>query len=140
MLMKANTEKIKTSNKFFFVAICFLLLGVAVSTWHISETNQRNEIKENGQRTTAYAISRTEIQFKTPEGNVIAKPLAAPMQGTLKQYDVFEVFYDKEDTSKVVIDQDDTALNLTIWIVAIKMFAGTLAFGYLGLKRRRHNK
>jgi len=125
------------SSRYFFFSVCFLVACIAISVWQVGQTNQRNDIKDNGQLTTAYAVSRTEIQFKTPQGNIITKPLAAPMQGTLKTYDVFEVFYDKNDPNKAVLNQDDTPMNVTIWVVAIKMLAGSLACGYLGLKKRK---
>ena len=139
MLMRPETKRKISASQLFFFAIFFLILGIAISSWQVSQISKRNTIKQNGQKTSGYAISRTQIQYQTPKGIQISEPLAGPMQGTLKVYDVFDVYYDKEDVSKVVIDQDDTALNVTIWIIAIKMYVGAFAFGFFGFKKIRVN-
>lgn len=131
-----NKSRIDKIAVMFSISAILLIASMSVAIWHSNAQSERADIRNNGQKTAANVISRTEIEFRTPEGLVKARPIVAPTQGTLKVYDIITVYYDKDNPKRVVLDQDDTAFNITMWIVAIKLFVASLVFAFFANKKR----
>ncbi len=121
----------------YFFAIVFLVAAILVAQWHVAAQGERSDIRENGQRTTALVVSRKKVEYTTFNGKVTARPLVAPMTGTLKRYDVLTVYYDKDNPTKVVLDQDDSSYNITMWIVVAKLFGASLVIAALAYRKQR---
>lgn len=116
----------------------FLVSAIFVANWQLSSQSERSSIKSSGQKTTALVVSRREVQFNTYEGQITTKPIVAPLKGTLKRYDIIEVFYDKQNPKRVVLNQDDTGFNVTMWIVVTKLFGASLILGYFGYRKQKN--
>lgn len=121
----------------YFVSALLFIASILFANWQSNAQSERKDIRENGKKTTALVISRKEIQFKTPNGTVQIKPIVAPMQGTLKKYDVITVFYDKQNPKRVVLSQNDSGFNTTMWIVVAKLFVGSIIFAVLAYRKQR---
>lgn len=133
-MAKAKNPKIKTTV--FFVLSAFLLISsLLVLRWHVNSQNYRSDLKRNGVRITALVVTRSEIEYPTPEGKVRVKPIVAPAQGTLKRFSQVTAYYDKDNVKKAVVDQDDSAFNITMYVVCAKLFFVGLVFLYFGLRR-----
>ncbi|HMS25576.1 MAG TPA: hypothetical protein PKB15_07820, partial [Acidimicrobiia bacterium] len=121
----------------YFFAFVFLIASIFVTQWHVAAQGERTDIRENGQKTTALVVSRKKIEYTTFKGKVTARPLVAPMTGTLKRYDLLTVYYDKDNPKQVVLDQDDSAYNITMWIVVAKLFGASLVIAGLAYRKQR---
>lgn len=125
----------KITTFYVFAVVCFIA-SIFVAQWQISSKAERDDIRKNGQATNAYAINREEVRFNSTQGEVTAKPLVAPMQGTLKQFDAVRIVYDRSDPTRVVLLQDDNAFNITIWIVVVKLAGVGAVLAILGYRRQ----
>ena len=110
----------------YLLSAVLLISSLLFSLWQSSAQAERKDIRDNGQKTTAYAVSRKEVQFRTPDGEVTTKPIVAPLQGTLKKFDVISIYYYKENPERGILDQVDSGFNLTRWIVVARLFGGSL--------------
>jgi hypothetical protein len=122
---------------FLFAAICFAAsLGVGI--WQSSAQSERAEIRATGQRVVAVAVNRKEIEYVTTQGTVRARPIVAPMQGTLQRYDSVDAVYDRDDPTRVVLLQDDSGFNITIWAVVLKLFVAGCVLAFFGYRRSKN--
>lgn len=133
-------SKIDSQSKtkpYIFIAISVVLLiaSLLVLRWHVNAQNYRADLKRNGVKITALVVSRSEIEYPTPEGKVRVKPIVSPMQGTLKKFTSTIVYYDKDNVKKAVLDQDDSGFNITMYVVCAKLFGVGMVFMYFGLRR-----
>lgn len=67
----------------------------------------------------------------------MTEPKVAPMQGGLKPFEVVEIYDDKENPRYAILDQNDMAFRVTIWIVIIKILLGSLLLFYFGYRNKR---
>ncbi|MFN8015089.1 MAG: hypothetical protein U0R17_00580 [Acidimicrobiia bacterium] len=125
---------------YLIVAIVLFISSIAVSMWQFSSQSERADIRKNGQPTTAFVVDRKHIQYNSPKGTVTVRPLVVPTKGTLKKYDLVKIFYDKNNYKKVVLDQNESAFDITIWIVAIKLFIASLIFYYFAYRNKKSSK
>ncbi len=128
----------KTISLFLFAIICFSA-SIYVGIWHQNQLDGRATIRNTGQRTTAVAVSRSEVEFISIRGTIRAKPLVSPMQGTLQKQNSYDVIYDRRDPSRVVLIQDDSAYNITIWVVSAKLMGASLIFFWFGYRKFKKN-
>lgn len=139
--------KISASFKVHRIAILLYVLagiclvgGIFVGTWHNSAVNERETIKSTGQRVNAVAVTRSEIEFISNRGVIRTEPLVSPTQGTLQQQDTYTAFYDRSDPTRVVLDQDDSAYSITIWIVALKLIGSSVIIFYFARRTNKKSK
>ena len=130
-------KKPKSVLVMYFFSIVFALVAIAFMIWHISAMSARSDIRANGQRTTATALSRSKVKFVTPSGEYQGNPIVGPQQGTLKKYDSVYIYYDKNDPGKFVLEQDDSPYNITMWIVVVKLVGASAVLAYLGYRKQR---
>lgn len=119
---------------YLIASIVCIVASLSIGIWHKGKIDERAEIRRTGQRVTAFAVNRKEIEFTSTKGVIRTKPLVSPMKGTLKKYDSIVVIYDRDDPKKVVLQQDDSGFNITIWVVVIKLFVAGLIFGFFGIR------
>ena len=127
----------KKVTAYIITAIVFFIIASCVSIWQLNSQSERADIRRNGQQTTAFVVDRKTIQYNSPKGTIKVRPLTAPTKGTLKKFDVVSVFYDKNNYKRVVLNQSDSAFNITMWIVVVKLYAASLIVGFFAYRRKR---
>lgn len=128
----------KTSPIVFFVVSGILIVSsLLVLRWHVNAQSYRSDLRRNGVKITALVVTRSQIEYPTPEGKVRIKPIVAPTQGTLKRFSQITAFYDKNNVKKAVLEQDDSAYNITMYVVCAKLFVVGMLFLYFGLRRHK---
>ena len=132
-----NKQKNSKSRAYFYIfaAVVLLITSLGILRWHVNEQSYRANLKKTGVKITALVATRSEIQYPTPEGIVTVKPIVSPAKGTLKRFTEVTAYYDKNNVRKAVIDQDDSAFNITMYIVITKLFVVGMLFLYFGLKK-----
>jgi hypothetical protein len=121
---------------YFFAVVC-IIFALFVAQWQIRSQRERANIRATGQRITAVAVSRKEVQYNSTHGRITTKPLVAPLNGTLKKYDSVVVIYDRDNPKRAVLAQDDSAFNITIWIIVAKLTAVACLLLFLASRRGR---
>ena len=117
------------------ISFLLIIVSLLVFNWHVGNIKERENLKRDGVKISALVVTRTEIEYPTPEGKVRVKPEVLPTQGTLERFTNVTAYYDRNDVRKVIIDQDDSAYNITLYVVCAKLFGVGLIFLYLGLRR-----
>ena len=127
-----KTEKKKGKTVVYFVLSFILIISsLLLLRWHVNEQSYRARIKQNGVKIRAL------VQYPTSEGIVKITPIVSPSQGTLKRFSEVTVYYDKSNVRNAVLDQDDGAFNITIFVVCVKLFVVGVLLLYFGLNRTR---
>lgn len=121
---------------FLFSGVC-IIAALIVGMWQLDAQQERANIRATGQRIDAVAVSRKEVEFFSTKGTIRTKPIVAPMQGTLKKNTSIFVIYDRDDPTRAILEQDDTAFNITIWVVVTKLSIAGLILLYFGDRARR---
>ena len=137
----SSQQRLPRKSLYLYIgAFVFLVAALWVTTWNVSFQHKRDNIRKHGQRVIALAVSREKVQYPTSKGSITAKPLISPSKGTLKQYDSVYVYYDRSHVKNVVLDQDETSYNVTMWIVVVKLFGAACALAGIGYYMQRKNK
>lgn len=135
--MKSSSQNSVPRKTWVMFALALICLALAIFTaqWQIRAQNERSRIRQTGQRVTAVAMTRHDIEFNSTKGPIRATPIVGPLQGTLKKYDSVVVIYDRNNPKRVVLEQDDAAFNITIWVIFTKLFVASIVFGILGFRK-----
>lgn len=134
-MAKAKTPSKNRHIVFFIASAVLILSSLFVLRWHVNAQNYRSDLRRNGVKITALVVTRSQIEYPTPEGKVRVKPIVAPTQGTLKRFSQISAYYDKSNVKKAVLEQDDSAYNITMYVVCAKLFVVGMLFLYFGLRR-----
>ena len=137
MLMKKTEKKMGKTVVYFLLSSILIISSLLLLRWHVNEQSYRARIKQNGVKIRALVISRSQVQYPTSEGIVKITPIVSPSQGTLKRFSEVTVYYDKSNVRNAVLDQDDGAFNITIFVVCLKLFVVGVLLLYFGLNRTR---
>jgi hypothetical protein len=108
--------------------IALVLVGLVVGAWRVQVTRDENALWDHGlggRATVVKTDSGLKLRFTTFQGQVVeAHPPNYTNAGTAR-YEVGEkvnIVYDKTNPTQVTLNEDTTARDITLWIVAIKLF------------------
>jgi hypothetical protein len=122
--------------------IGLLVLAVVVSALIVALQLHDRSLRDSGVPTTATVV-RVEsggrrLEFTTSDGRVVRaqEPLKTgtgntPVGGTV------EIRYDPDHPGDIITNESKLARDVTLWIIAVKLFAGGGFFLWLGLRRLR---
>jgi hypothetical protein len=113
------------------------LLGVLASivTWNLHETDARRHARYDP--VSATRVGNGEIMFVTQTGRVVrTREPTQHGEGNGLGPSV-AVRYDPKDPQHVIVDANTIGRDITLGIVAIKLFVGGLVFAVLGARRLR---
>ena len=108
--------------------IALVVIGLVVGTWRVQVTRDENALWDHGlgaRSTVVKTGDGVRLRFTTFDGRVVdANPPNYTNAGTAT-YTVGEhvdIVYEKANPQKITLNEDTTARDVTLWIVAIKLF------------------
>lgn len=119
-----------------------IVLGLAAGLWVVALQRHDADLRNGGVAAVATVVDmggERRLQFTTRDGRVVRaveetkSGVEQPAVGTR-----VAIHYDRNDPTSIVTDTSHTARDVTLWIVAVKLFVGgivLLAFGTRRLRR-----
>ncbi|MCU1458301.1 MAG: dnaJ2 [Actinomycetia bacterium] len=108
--------------------IALVLIGLVVGAWRVQVTRDENALWDHGlggRSTVVKTGNGLRLRFTAFDGKVVeANPPNYTNSGAAR-YEVGEkvdIVYDKTNPQKITLNEDTTARDVTLWIVAIKLF------------------
>ncbi len=119
------------------LALC--ILGIAAAVWTFELVSDTADFRRDSIAVSAEIVSGptgNEVEFSTAAGEVVRAPQPEPENpGVLG--DTVAVRYDRDDPTRVRLDESTTARDITVGIVAVKLLVGGPALVFVGRRRRR---
>lgn len=108
--------------------IALVVIGLVVGAWRVQVTRDENALWDHGlgaRSTVVKTDAGMRLRFTTFDGRVVdANPPNYTNSG-VATYTVGEhvdIVYEKTNPQKITLNEDTTARDVTLWIVAIKLF------------------
>jgi hypothetical protein len=99
--------------------------GLMLAVWRLTVGRAGSSFGPAATRTSGVIVStggHRAVQFRTPDGAVVtARPAGAATDAPGRKV---HVVYDRRETSRVVVDHDSFAKEITIWFAAVKLIVG----------------
>jgi hypothetical protein len=121
--------------------VAFVILGVVAGAWVVSLQRHDSELRRRGVEAVATVVDvggERRLAFTTRDGRAVQ---AVEQVKTGKQQPPVgarvAIHYDRNDPTSVVTDTSHTARDVTLWIVAVKLFVGGIVLVVVGTRRLR---
>jgi hypothetical protein len=108
--------------------IALVVIGLVVGAWRVQVTRDENALWDHGlgsRSTVVKTAHGVRLRFTTFDGRVVdANPPNYTNSGAAN-YTVGEhvdIVYEKTNPPRITLNEDTTARDVTLWIVAIKLF------------------
>ena len=124
--------------------IALIVLGLAAGVWVVSLQRHDADLRARGVAAVATVVDvggERRLEFTTRDGRTVSAVEATksgeeqPAVGAR-----VDIHYDRTDPSNVVTDTSHTGRNITLWIVAVKLFVGGIVLVVFGARRLRRNE
>jgi len=121
--------------------VVFVILGIAAAAWVVSLQRHDTELQRRGVPATATVVDvggERRLEFTTRDGSVVRA--VERVKSGEEQPPVgarVAIHYDRNDPTSVVTDTSHTARDVTLWIVAVKLFVGGIVLVVVGTRRLR---
>jgi DnaJ domain/Protein of unknown function (DUF3592) len=122
--------------------IACIIVGIVVAVLVVSLQRRDAELKREGEPATATVVEvngERRFEFTTADGEeVIASEGVRSGRGEDPVGAEVDVRYDPDDPTDIVRVESNTARDITLWIVAIKLALGGAILAGVGARRLRH--
>jgi DnaJ domain/Protein of unknown function (DUF3592) len=122
--------------------IACLVIGVVVAALVVSLQRSDAALRRDGEPATATVVDAGDergLEFTTADGEtVVAQEGVRSGRGEDPLGAEVEIRYDPDDPTDIVRVESNTARDITLWIVAIKLLVGGAILGGIGAWRLRH--
>jgi hypothetical protein len=116
-----------------------IVAGIAAAGLVVSLQARDADLRARGVARTATVVlvdGARRLEFTTTDGQVVRTPQPDLKSGEVAAVgDTIRITYDRADPHRVITDEDTTARDITLWIVAAKLLVVGLALGVLGAIR-----
>ena len=121
--------------------IALIVLGLAAGVWVVSLQRHDADLRNGGVATVATVVDvggERRLEFTTRDGRTLRAVEQTksgeeqPAVGTR-----VAIHYDRNDPTSIVTDTSHTARDVTLWIVAVKLFVGGIVLLVVGARRLR---
>ena len=124
--------------------IALIVLGLAAAVWVVSLQRHDADLRaavSPQSRPVVDVDGERRLEFTTRDGRTVRAAEATksgeeqPAAGSR-----VNIHYDRTDPANVVTDTSHTGRNITLWIVAVKLFVGGIVLVVFGARRLRRNE
>jgi hypothetical protein len=121
--------------------IALIVLGLAAGVWVVSLQRHDADLRKRGVAAVATVVDvggQRRLEFTTRDGRTVRAVERTksgeeqPAVGTR-----VAIHYDRNDPTSVVTDTSHTGRDVTLWIVAVKLFVGGIVLLVVGARRLR---
>lgn len=127
----------------YIVGSALLVLGLAAVAWIVSVTRHDARVRAQGVAATARVVQSSPtamVEFMTTSGQTVraTPPLVRNRRnGGYVEGARVNIRYLRSNPQELVIDESQTARNITMWIIAVKLLVcGAIVFGLSVFQRR----
>jgi hypothetical protein len=121
--------------------IACILIGAVAAALVVWLQRRDAELRRTGEPATATVVEvdgEKRLQFTTAAGDVVvAREGVRSGRGEDRVGAQVDIRYDADDPSDIVRVGSNTARDITLWIVAIKLLAGGAILAAIGVRRLR---
>jgi curved DNA-binding protein CbpA len=121
--------------------VACVVIGAVVAALVVSLQRRDAELRRTGEPATATVVEidgEKRLQFTTAAGEeVVAREGVRSGRGEDRVGEQVDIRYDADDPGDIVRVGSNTARDITLWIVAIKLLAGGLILAGIGVRRLR---
>ena len=121
--------------------IVLIVLGLAAGIWVVSLQRHDADLRNGGVAAVATVVDvggERRLEFTTRAGRTIRA--VEQVKSGEEQPAVgasVHIHYDRNDPTSIVTDTSHTARDVTLWIVAVKLFVGGIVLLVVGTRRLR---
>ncbi len=123
--------------------VALIVLGLAAAVWVVSLQRHDADLRARGVAAVATVVEvggERRLEFTTRDGRVV-RAVEQTKSGE-EQPAVgarVAIHYDRNDPTSIVTDTGHTGRDITLWIVAVKLFVGGIVLLVVGARRLRRD-
>ena len=123
--------------------VALIVLGLAAGVWVVSLQRHDADLRNGGVAAVATVVEvggERRLEFTTRDGRTV-RAVEQTKSGE-EQPAVgarVAIHYDRNDPTSIVTDTSHTARDVTLWIVAVKLFVGGIVLLVIGARRLRRD-